>query len=156
MQAMEILKRCRNAENEIIRIESQIRRRRDLLGQTGAPAMDPNRGGRGSSDPDKTGRILGDIDLLERALEARKQRKAVEEAASIALTEMAPELEGKVLYRYYVKRDTVAGIARKEKYTEGYIRKVRKRGEEIMRLLSPEKVATTVPRWYIEERRVNG
>ena len=72
MNAMTIMKRCRTGKDDIARIQQRIEQRRDLLDSIGAPPMDPNGGGRGSGDKDKTGRILADIDLLEREMEARR------------------------------------------------------------------------------------
>lgn len=151
MQAMVILKRCRAAENEIGRIRLRIRQRRDILTAKSAGPGDPNGGSRGSSDPDKFGRVWSEIDALEREMEERIQRKSVEEASCCALMDMVPELESRVLYAYYVQRMDVPTIAKKLRYTEGYARKIKRRGEEILRLLREEKVAETLPRWYLEE-----
>lgn len=151
MQAMVILKRCRSAENEIGRIRLRIRQRRDILTAKSAGPGDPNGGSRGTADPDKFGRVYAEIDSLERELEDRIRRKAIEEASCCALMDMVPELESRILYGYYVQRKDIAEIARRERYTEGYTRKIKRRGEEILRLLRNEKVAETLPRWYLEE-----
>lgn len=151
MQAMVVLKRFREAERDVERIQLRIRQRRDALGAIGAPALDPNRGGRGSGDPDKTGRILADIDQLEREIADRRQRMAVEMASACALLDMLPETESRVLYDYYIRRESTPLVAIREKYQEGYVRKVKSRGQEILRGLSPEVVAGTLPRWYLEQ-----
>ena len=151
MQAMAILKRVRNAENELARIRQMIRQRRDMLDSIGAPALNPNGGGHGTPDPDKNGRIYGDIDELERELKKRQERIAAEMASGLALIDMAPEQEGKVLYRYYLKKMNTREIATSLHYTDGYIRRLKRQGEEIMRMLSPDKVASTLPPWYLRE-----
>ena len=152
MQAMVILKRCRDAKKEISRLNLRIQQREELAGSIGAPALDPNRVGRsGGGDPDKNGRLAAEIVDLKEELRRRRERKAVEEASSCALVDFAPELESKVLYGYYVLRQSTEDIAVAEKYQPGYIRRIKRQGEEIMRLLDPGKVASTLPKWYLEE-----
>ena len=66
MNAITILKRCRAAKNDIERLQQRIEQRRDVLGSLSAPQADPNGGSHGTGDKDKIGRILADIDELER------------------------------------------------------------------------------------------
>ena len=151
MQAMVILKRCRDAEKEIARIRMRIRQRRDLATSIGAPALDPNRVGRGSGDPDKNGRLAAEAVDLQNELQRRMERKAAEEACACTLLDLVPDAESDVLYHYYVMRESTGEAARALHYQDGYVRKVKRRGEEIMRLLSPEKVAEALPAWYLRE-----
>ena len=152
MNAMTILNRCRAARSDISRLEQRIERWREILDGISAPQADPNGGSRGSGDKDKTGRILADIDLLEREIAARREAENVEKAAACALMDMVPELEGKVLYDYYVKRWDTPEIAKKEKYTAGYVRKAKRSGEQLLDMLSPERVRSTLPAWYLKEK----
>ena len=145
MNAMTIMRRCRSGRDDIARIQQRIEQRRDLLDSIGAPPMDPNGGGRGNGDKDKTGRILGDIDLLEREMEARREAENAEKVAAVSLVEMVPDTEGKVLYDYYVKGWDTTEIARKEKYTPGYVRKTKRSGEKLLEMLGPERVAAVLP-----------
>ena len=151
MEAIEILKRCRRSEEEIQRLQTQVWQRRDALDGMHTPVMDPNGGSRGSGDPDKTGRMVADLIATEQRQKEREQEAAVETAASLALLDMLPELESKVLFWYYVKRMNVISVARKLKYTEGYTRRKKREGEQLLSMLSAERVRSTLPRWYLEK-----
>lgn len=151
MEAMTILKRCRTAKNDIQRLRQRIGQRRDVLTSLSAPQADPNGGSRGTGDKDKTGRILADIDQLEREIAARREAYEAEKVAACALMDMLPDLEGRVLYDYYVRCWDTPEIARKEKYTAGYVRKQKRSAEQLLEMLSPERVATVLPAWYLRE-----
>ena len=152
MRAMTILKRCRSAAADIERLQERIDQRRDVLGSVSAPLGDPNGGSRAQGDRDKIGAILGDIDQLERELQGRREEELAEKAAAVVLLDMVPDLERKVLYDYYVKRWDTGEIARKEKYTPGYVRKTKRIGEQMLDMLIPERVAAALPGWYIKEK----
>ena len=152
MNAMTILKRCRAAKNDIGRLLQRIEQRRDVLDSLSAPQADPNGGSRGTGDKDKIGKILADIDELEREVEARKEAEKAEKTAVLTLLDMVPDLEGRVLYDYYVKRWDTPEIARKEKYTAGYVRKTKRNGEQLLEMLSPERVDSVLPAWYLREK----
>ena len=152
MNAMTILKRCRAAKNDIGRLLQRIEQRRDVLDSLSAPQADPNGGSRGTGDKDKIGKILADIDELERDVEARKEAEKAEKTAALTLLDMVPDLEGRVLYDYYVKRWDTPEIARKEKYTAGYVRKTKRNGEQLLEMLSPERVDSVLPAWYLREK----
>lgn len=156
MKAMTVLRRCRAAKNDIERLEQRIIQRREVLDSIGAPQADPNGGSRGGMDPDKTGRILGDIDELEREIQARREEAEAERVSACALMDMVPDLEGKILYGYYVKRLDTGEIARKEKYTAGYVRKTKRAGEQLLEMLSPEQVDGTLPPWYLRKKSEGG
>lgn len=151
MKAMTILARCRAAKNDISRIQQRIDQRRELLDSIGAPACD-RPGGSGAWDRDKTGRILADIDELEREKDARKEEERAEKVAAVSLLEMVPDLEGKVLYDYYIRGWDTPEIARKEKYTAGYVRKAKRNGEQLLDMLGPDRVRSVLPGWYIREK----
>ncbi len=151
MDAITILKRCRGSEEDIRRLENMIWRRRDAMSSLQAPRTDPDGGSRPTGDQDKIGRMIGDVDALERQLEERRQEQAVETASSCAMLDMLPDLESQVLYGYYVRRQTTAEVSRRLKYQEAYLRKVKRRGEDALRLLTPERVRGTLPRWYVEK-----
>lgn len=152
MKALTILKRCRAARVDIGRLQQRIDQRRDVLTGIGAPTADPIGGGHGTGDTDKTGRILADIDLLERQIAARKEALEAERVSACALLDMVPGLESKVLYKYYVKGMNTTQIAMAEKYTETYVRKRKRAGEKMLGELPPEQVAGTLPPWYLKEK----
>ena len=146
---MTILKRCRAAESDLERLQQRIDQRREVLTSIGAPQADPNGGSRATGDKDKTGRVLAEIDELERQAHARKEEENAEKVAALALIDMLPDLEGKVLYDYYVKRMDTPGIARREKYTPGYIRKTKRNAENLLSMLGEDRVKGVLPAWYI-------
>ena len=92
------------------------------------------------------------LDELERELEARKEAYAAEKCAAVALTDMVPDLESKILFGYYVKRMDTTAIARKEKYQTSYVRRVKRDAEKLIEMLSPERVDGTLPAWYLKEK----
>lgn len=155
MKAIIILNRCRAAEKDLATIQEKIERRRERLDDTSAPQVDPNGGSRGSGDKDKTGRLMGEIDALERQKQAREDAKNAEEVAAFALVDRLPDLEGKVVYKYYVKRMDTTEIAKdpkdpRNRYTAGYIRKVKRNAEQLLDMMDPEQVAALLPPWYVQ------
>ena len=156
MKAITILKRCRSAKSDLARLDQQIGRWQDVLTGVSAPQVDPNGGSRGTGDPDKYGRIAGEIDQLEREKAARKEAYAAEKVASCARMGMLPDLEGKVVYDYYVRRWDTQEIARKEKYTAGYVRKTKRAAEQLLEMISRERVDATLPGWYLRKEKEKG
>lgn len=150
MKAMDILKRCRSAEEDKTRLSQLIEQRRELLDGLTGPRMDANGGGRGSPDPDKTGRLMADIDELERKKAEREEEQEVEKVATTSMMDWLSLTEGKILHLYYIGGMNTSEIGRKEKYTVGYVRKEKRKAEGKLEMLSEEQVATLVPRWYLE------
>lgn len=151
MDAMTILKRCRGAADEIARIEQRIRQRRSVMSSLGSPLS--NTGGGRSAAGDRMSGLMADLDQLERQLTARKERRNAEVASSCALLDELPSLESSVLFGFYVGRENVPALARRLKYQEGYVRRVKKKGEELLAMIGPEQVAATLPTWYTREER---
>lgn len=151
MEAITILERCRNAAGDIRRMTQSIRQRREALYSISPSQADPNGGSRSQGDQDKIGKLLADIDALETSLKARKQTRPVELAAACVLLDQLPELESEVLHSYYIKHEETPGIAKRKKYQESYIRKVKNRAEKALAELTPEQVAATLPAWYLRE-----
>ena len=151
MEAITILKRCRAAAGDIRRLTQRIQQRRDAMTSISAPQADPNGGSHGPSDPDKIGRMLAEIDTLERSLEARKQARTVERAAACVLLDKLPELESDVLHGYYIRMESTASIARRLQYQDSYLRKVKINGEKALKELTADQVAAALPSWYLRE-----
>jgi hypothetical protein len=156
MKAITILKRCRAARNDIDRLQQRIDQWHDVLTSLSAPQADPNGGSRGSGDKDKTGRIYAEIDALEREKTARKERAEAERIATRALMDMVPDLEGKILFDYYARGWDTPRIAREEKYTTGYVRKTKRAAEQMLDMLDPNRVDSTLPAWYLREKGGTG
>lgn len=156
MKAIIILKRCRAARNDIERLQQRIDQWQDVLTSLSAPQADPNGGSRGSGDKDKTGRIYAEIDALEREKTARQERAEVEKMATRALMDMVPDLEGKILFDYYARGWDTPKIAREEKYTAGYVRKTKRAAEQLLDMLDPVWVDSTLPAWYLREKGGTG
>ena len=151
MEAMEILRRCREASGEIARLRVRIQQRRDAMTSIGAAPPDDKGGSRARGDPDRIGRLVAEVDALEKAIEGREQEYAVETAAACVLLDTLPELDSRVLHAYYVKRESVTVIARRLKYQDGYLRKVKSRGEKALTALPGETVTAALPAWYIKK-----
>ena len=156
MEAITILKRYREAKSDLERLDQQIQRRWDAINSLSASRLDPNGGGHGSGDKDKTGRILGDIDDLERQKKEREQDEAVELASACTLLDMVPDREGTILNGYYIRRENTAQIAMRLHFSEVYIRKTKRGGEKLLGLLTRERVHGTLPKWYIEKHDKRG
>lgn len=152
MNAMTILQRCRDAEEDQKEIQESIDKRRELLTSLSAPQADPNGGSRGSGDQDKIGRILAEIDQLERQLKRREEELSAEKVAACVLTDAMGGLGGSVLYDYYVRKMSTTQIARKRKYSESYIRNTKSDAERTARMTTGEDVEKALPAWYIKRR----
>ena len=156
MKAITIMKRCRAAKNDIDRLQQRIDQWHDVLTSLSAPQADPNGGSRGSGDKDKTGRIYAEIDALEREKTARQEAAEAERVATRALMDMVPDLEGKILFDYYARGWDTPKIAREEKYTAGYVRKTKRAAEQLLDMLDPVRVDSTLPAWYLREKGGTG
>lgn len=151
MQAMTVLKRCRSGKEDIRRLNLRIRQRREAMSSIGGMRMDPNGGSKGTADPDKYGRMEAEIDVLERQKAEREDARRAEINSALILLEELDELESEILHRYYLMGDILAEISRTKNYDESYIRKKKKSGEDAMRRIPPERVAETLPVWYLKK-----
>ena len=92
---------------------------------------------------------MADIDGLERALEQRRNQQQAEIVAALVLLDCLPETDSGILYRYYIKRDSVPSIAAAMGFTDGYIRKVKADAESRLDSLQEARVAAALPAWYM-------
>ena len=129
MKGMTVLKRCRAAEGDMARIRQRIQRRREAM-ECITPRMDVT-GSRSTAEPDKMGAFVAAITELEADLKARELARSAEVASACVLLD---------------------AIAKRMGYTEGYIRKLKKEGENLMDALPADTVAACLPAWYIRER----
>lgn len=156
MEAISIFRRCRAADEEIARLQMRIDQRWEVLTGLSAPQADPNGGSRGGVDRDKNGRIMGEIDQMEREIRARREALEAETVAALSILDMVPDLEHEVLYLYYLQKMDTGAIARKKKYTPGYVRKVKRDGEQLLAMLNPDRVRSTLPAWYLGKYDTEG
>lgn len=135
MDAIGILNKCRDAPEAIRRTEQRIwQRRRFLDGARGSPES-----------------LAAEIGALEQRLKGQRERLAVETAAACALLDLLPGKESAVLYAYYIDGLSAAGVARRLRYSEGYVRRLRRQGEERLRRIPEDGVAAQLPAWYRKE-----
>lgn len=148
MDAMTICQRCRRAPQEIAEIEDRIQQRRDAL-TTLSAAM----GREGSQGParDRMAETAAAIADMEKTLTGRKNRQAVELVAVSALSEALEPPMSRVIYLYYGKCLTARAVAKRMKYTEGYIRQLRRQATDRLRAISGDQLLDYVPAWYLEE-----
>lgn len=151
MRAMIILRRCRAAQDDIRSLDQRIERWRDVLTSIGTLQADPNGGSRGSGDRDRYGRIMADMDLLEREKARREEAWEAEKVSCCALLDMVPDLESDILHAYYVNAMDTGAIARAKHMTPGYIRKTKRNAEQLLDMVDAGRVAGTLPAWYLRE-----
>lgn len=149
MKAMDILRRCRSAASDISRTQQRIAQRRDALTYIAAPQIRADGTDRSARSSDKTSELMADIDGLERALEQRRNQQQAEIVAALVLLDCLPETDSGILYRYYIKRDSVPSIAAAMGFTDGYIRKVKADAESRLDSLQEARVAAALPAWYM-------
>lgn len=149
MKAMDILRRCRSAASDISRTQQRIAQRRDALTCIAAPKIRADGTDRSARSSDKTSELMADIDGLERALEQRRNQQQAEIVAALVLLDCLPETDSGILYRYYIKRDSVPSIAAAMGFTDGYIRKVKADAESRLDSLQEAQVAAALPAWYM-------
>lgn len=142
MDAITILKRCRAAQGDMEQLRRRIEQRRGILDSMGVQQANPN----GSQ---ARLRAAASVAQLEADLAARREMYEAEKVAVCALIDTVPSMEGQVLYDYYVRRWVTSEIARKENYTEGYVRKKKRNGERLLDMLTGAQVDRLLPPWYL-------
>lgn len=153
MNAVDILKHCREAKGEIAGLREQIERKREILTALPTLKTDDIGGGHGTPERDKTGRILADIDMLEREIQAREDEWSAESIAAVTFLDRLPLIESKILYQYYIKRRGTEEIANKENYTSGYVRKAKRTAEKKLEFVLFDEIAYLFPDWYREGKQ---
>lgn len=148
MTAMEVLERCRSAQEDIRLLEARLTRYREsaeritsTIGGTGS---------RGTGEPDRMAAIVAEVDAIEHAIARRKVDYAAEAAAACRLMDGLSEMECKVLDGYYIDGKSLALLAREMTYSYGYVRAVK--ATAVKRILSIDDAVVTrcLPKWYRE------
>ena len=149
MTALELLERCRKYPAEKAEINERIWRWRDSLDRLGMQ-LRPNGGSHGSGSGDRMTAVMAAIDELERALQKRDREYTAETLAVNRLLEGLPGLEAAIMARYYLDGLTLSAIAQAMGYSYGYVRVRKAEACSRLALISPQKIMTMLPAWYIE------
>ncbi|NLV59207.1 MAG: hypothetical protein GXY67_10640 [Clostridiales bacterium] len=150
MTAMEVFERCRAADEDIRRIEADIERYRDAATNV-SPRLDSTGGGGCSVEKDRVGTLVAEVDRLQRAVQQRIARKCAEIDASCKLIDRLPPTVRSVMHRYYVKGESLNEVAKRMKYSYGYVRKMKSDGVRMAMEIDKEDVAAALPDWYLAD-----
>lgn len=151
MTAMQILERCKQAENEKQALRNKITRYRES--STRITATLDGIGARGTSEPDKLAAMTGEIDALERRIKQRDKEYAAELAAATKLLDMLPDSECRLMTGYYVKGQTLTSLAREMSFSYGYTRSLKCRARVHLEDVNSATVNALLPPWYLQMRR---
>ena len=150
MDAMTILKRCRASGAELVELDARIRQRRDAATMISAVISGEPGHAPGGLASDKIAAAAAAVADLEARAQQRRERQAVELAAVSALAERLEGVQGRIVYLYYGKALTVRAVAKRVKYTEGYVRRLRREAEDRLRQVPAEEVDELLPPWYTD------
>ena len=151
MTALEILKACRAADDDIAELTSRMEQRRSAMTMISAPQPDPNGGSHGTPDTDRIGTMAAEVDALKKQISTRRRRHRVEVTATCDLVRYLPQLESEILFEYYVEGASTGAIAKKHQYSEGYIRQKKKSAEAKLLKLDAKAIRSVTPNWYRKE-----
>ena len=146
MNGVDILKRCRSAGEEIRRLTEKWKRLEECATSVSSPLN--STGGSRSGVTDRVARFATEIDECRRAIAARRKRFDVELLTSCDLINRLTEPECSVIYRFYIQGQTVAEIAKALKYSEGYVKQVKRRGLDQIGAIPAAEIERMVPDWY--------
>ena len=151
MTALEIMERCRAAETDKRAVSNKIQRYRESAERITSAIG--GIGARSTSEPDKLAAIMGEIDELERMIGRRGREYAAELAAANKLLDRLPEMECRVLDKFYLRGMSLAAIARDLSYSYGYIRSVKVAGCRCLEEIPESDVRQLLPKWYATQKR---
>jgi DNA-directed RNA polymerase specialized sigma24 family protein len=151
MTALDILRACRAADEEIAELLTRAEQRRSALTYISAPLPEPSGGGHGTPDPDRIGAMTAEADALKKRATLRRRRHRVEVTAACDLVRYLPQLESEILFEYYVEGSSTGAIAKKHGYSEGYIRQKKKSAEAKLEKLDAKAIRDVTPNWYRKE-----
>jgi len=148
MTAMWIFDRCKLAAGDKKALRDRITRYRESATRISA-ALD-GVGARGTAEPDKLLAIMAEIDELERSIQQRDREYAAEVAAACKLLDMLPDVECKIVSRYYIDGVALNTIAREMSYSYGYVRTVKSAACTHLDDIPEAMVAALLPAWYVQ------
>ena len=131
----------------------QLERRKDAMRAFGGIRMDEAGGSRGSGG-DRMARMSGEIDEIERAIQDRKDARMAEVGSAIQMIDtLEDDVAADVMYRYYVTGDGISGISRAIPCDRSYVQRKKREGENALAGIPGDKVAETLPGWYLTKWR---
>jgi len=151
MNGLTIFRRCRSADEELAKLEGRIQRKRERMASFGGIRMDANGGSRSTGDGDRMAGMAAALDEAEREKRDRLEAKIAEVNAAEQLLEMVPDQESEILERYYLNKNSLREVAKKMHLSEGYVRARKKDADLAAETISEERVAGTLPRWYLQK-----
>lgn len=151
MKAIEILEACRAAPDEIRAIEQ---RRQEYLetAEVMGHAPDPT-GVSSGRKSDKIGSFATLAADQAAALKMRQARQREELKAARKLLDHLPSEQGNVLHLYYICGYTLSVIAKRKRYSYGYVRRMKKAAEDALALLPDEETEGLLPDWYMDDSK---
>lgn len=156
LTAMEILERCRRAEEEKRRLTEKINMYRETAGHLTA-SLD-GIGARSTGEADHMTTMVAKIDAVERELRQRDKEYTAEMNAACQLLEALPDLECSIMSRFYVRGQTVKAIAKDLGYSYGHVSRCKTEAIRRLREIGEGEVMRLLPIWYIieDEKRSKG
>lgn len=148
MTAMQIFERCKAADGDKKALRDRITRYRESATRMSA-ALD-GVGARSTAEPDKLSAIMAEIDALEREIRQRDQEYAAEVAAACKLLDMLPDVECKIVNRFYIDGTPLTVIARELSYSYGYVRTVKSAACNHLDGIPEAMVSALLPEWYLK------
>ncbi|MDD3410335.1 MAG: hypothetical protein PHY12_05960 [Eubacteriales bacterium] len=146
MNAIDILNRCRNAQNELRRLEERINRYRACATDTSAH-INPNGRVQGSGG-DSLSEFAAEISDCTAEYEKRQREYKAESYCACKLLDGLPEVECTVLYRFYLGGQTLHGIAVALSLTDGYVKSKKADGLRLISQIVSADVIALLPDWY--------
>lgn len=129
MNALDILKRCRDGFDEVKEIESAIQRR------------------------EKMGIGTEELPDLQHRLQMRKRRHRAERTATLYICESLKAAERDVMFARYAERKSVAQISIFLKISESSVKRTIRIAEQNLELLGMSDMTGYLPEWYEKQER---
>lgn len=134
MTALDVFRRCGNAEKEIAALEEKIERRRAMAEGNGSVQPNADGGSRGSRDASM--RLLdyvANIAELEAKLERRRQAELEDKACCVYLAEQLEDRFGRAMLAVYVEHKGTKAAATEMGYSLSQFKRIRQGAEDICR-----------------------
>ena len=130
MLSRDLLEMCRAYDEDMLKLKEHRALLSDMAGSLSV-STDGNGGSR-SGVSDRTGRYAMKLAAADEMIAIREQMHDAEETAACHLIECIAGIDARILHRYYVRRDTLRGVAAKFNYSIEYIRRRRRTGLNLL------------------------